>query len=81
MFQVAADPLSSTPHYISVPYGLSNLETTLGNLTPGGASSLRRKILKLRWCVQLSEEKNKKEAEREDSVIHYHHLLVLHSWL
>ena len=32
--------LSSTPHYISIPHGLSNLETTLGNLTPGGAASL-----------------------------------------
>lgn len=59
LFHVAADPLSSTPHYISVPHGLSNLETTLGNLTPGGAASLRRKILKLHWYLQLSEEKNK----------------------
>lgn len=62
LFQVAADPLSSTPHYISVPYGLSNLETTLGNLTPGGAASLWWKILKLHWYLQLSEEKNKEQA-------------------
>lgn len=46
LFHVAVNLLSSAPHHISVTHGLSNLEITLDNLTPGDAASLR-KILKL----------------------------------
>lgn len=81
LFHVTTDPLSSAPPHISVPHGLSHLETTLDNLTPGDVASLRWKILKLRWRLQLSEERNKGLPKREDPVVHYHRLLVLSGWL
>lgn len=56
LFHVAADSFSSAPHHLSITHGLSCLETTLDNLTPGEAASLRWKILKLSCHLPLSEE-------------------------
>ena len=68
LLHVAANSLPSAPHHISVTYGLSHLETTSDNLTPGDAAALRWKILKLSCHLQLSEEKNKEHAKREQNM-------------
>uniref|UniRef100_A0A8C3W829 Uncharacterized protein n=1 Tax=Catagonus wagneri TaxID=51154 RepID=A0A8C3W829_9CETA len=48
------------------PFKLGN---NFDDLTPGDVASPRRKILRLHWCLQLSEERNKGLAKREDLVV------------